>query len=155
MGYSKCYVFDLDGTLNDNHGRYHHRGELTDFDNVNAPIYTLYLDLWKAKDENTEIIIATGRSDAYELDTIKWLDECKIPYDRLAMRPHYNGQNTKAFKTGLFSALREKYDTLVIFEDRQDHAQEWRRLGFTAIDVSGNIFDLSWWQKLGRWMLGV
>lgn len=140
----KCYIFDLDGTLNNNHGRYYHKGELTDFDTVNVGTREIYNILSIRTD--IQLIIISGRSDSYLHETSDWLKSYELKYSELILKPAYSNQTAGDFKTGLLESLNEKYEILGVFDDQIKNVNRWRKMGFKCFDVAGNNFEKRFWR---------
>lgn len=147
MGSIKYVIFDLDGTLADATHRLHFiQREEKDWDGFfgacvdDKPIHN-NIDISQALYENYKIIIITGRSSAVWDETITWLREHDVAYQRLLMRN--KGDRTPDHR--LKVQMAKDYgltpeNTLCVFDDRSVVVDAWRDVGFNCHQVAQGDF---------------
>lgn len=150
---SRCYIFDLDGTLADlSHRLSHIQKEPKDWDAFYAacwqdkPIVHV-IDLMKALAMDAGIVVVSGRSDACRVDTANWLrrytsldwDEEK-PTD-LYMRKAGDHRVDAVVKSELLDQiLADGWRPLMAFEDRDQVVKMWRGRGIPCAQVAEGDF---------------
>lgn len=135
------YIFDLDGTLNDNHGHFH-RGTFVDWDIINPVGHKLY-NMIRKTDSSAKIVILTGRSASFFSETLAWLNDSgiSIKQEDLIMKPDEDSRSGWQYKTDFVKNMAKKrFRIMFIVEDRLKYARHWRKLGFRCIDIAGNRF---------------
>ncbi|ATN88935.1 polynucleotide kinase [Mycobacterium phage DmpstrDiver] len=98
-------------------------------------------------EDHPEIIFVSGRDHTCYDDTIQWLNDNNIPFDRLLMRPadarDKQGNKLPDFfvKHQLFNEhIRGKYNVLFILDDRDQVVRTWRRMGLKCLQVAEGNF---------------
>jgi phosphoglycolate phosphatase-like HAD superfamily hydrolase len=141
------YVFDLDGTLADLTHRLHFiQGETKDWDGFFAacgmdglirPAIDLLLNL---TDGDHRVEIWSGRSDAVRKETERWLwRRAKIPPAYLTrMRKAGDHRPDHVIKREFLTACDARPD--VIFDDRKQVVDMWRREGIACFQVADGEF---------------
>lgn len=82
----------------------------------------------------TEIIIITGREDCYRDVTNKWLNRHQIPYTKMYMRRTGDKRKSNIVKEDIYiSMIRDKYNVLCVFEDRQQDLDMYRSHGLYSL----------------------
>lgn len=146
-------VFDLDGTLALDHHRRHHLirefGKEKDWDSYfaacgsdtyNEPIAAVAQALYLC---GHHLQIWSGRSKAYEKETIKWLDQhvCFHYFQSIRMREADDRTQDTDLKR---SWLREQQLTddpvTLVFEDRSRVVAMWREEGIVCCQVAPGDF---------------
>mgnify|MGYP001626746637 FL=1 len=155
MDNKKTVIFDLDGTLaliddrraisiNDN-------GKMDwdkFFDPVNIqldkPNWPVILMAQTLKKAGHSVVIFSGRSKATKDATRAWLNNHKIPFDVLKMRPTDGGLKwmkddllKKKWLTDLFPDVDK---ILCVFDDRDKVVKMWRDNGITCFQVADGNF---------------
>ena len=137
-------VIDMDGTLSNCVHRQHHaeQGQWDEFHSRLMEDETYYDVQWfLEKLPNTiEVIIVTGRSEAYREKTFAWLHDNKILVDRVLMRPDDDFWPDHILKPKL---LEEMYgskelvidNVLFVLDDRDKVVEAWRNYGLTCWQV--------------------
>jgi predicted kinase len=140
-GYTEAVIYDIDGTLAVLGDRSPYDPTKYHLDTLNVDVHESLLAHWKA---GREIIIVSGRDDAYRHETITWLNDVGVQWDKLYMRPTENradGKKTEdsIIKYELFNKhIRdEKYRILGVYDDRHRVLRMWRKLGLTTFHVNG------------------
>jgi hypothetical protein len=155
MDNKKTVIFDLDGTLaliddrraistNDN-------GKMDwdkFFDPVNIqldkPNWPVILMAQTLKKAGHSVVIFSGRSKATKDATRTWLNNHKIPFDVLKMRPTDGGLKwmkddllKKKWLTDLFPDVDK---ILCVFDDRDKVVKMWRDNGIACFQVADGNF---------------
>lgn len=109
----KAVVVDLDWTLCASHES---RPKRYNNEVVNKDLRTKLNELrLKAK---ARIIILTGRKAIdHHTDTVIWLNENYILYDRLYMQEGWVAKQNHIYKEEILSKLKEEYDILMMYDD--------------------------------------
>jgi len=133
----KAYIFDIDGTLAKMKNRsaydWHKVGE----DTVNEPVRQTLEALAKAE---FTIIIFTGRDGVCEQETLDWLEAHDITCDLFDIRPSGNVENDAIIKQRMFDKVKDNYNILGVFDDRNRVVEMWRSLGLTCFQVAEGDF---------------
>lgn len=133
-------IFDIDGTLAVMGDRNPYDGAKVWMDTVNMDVH---LALYNAQNSGAKIIIVTGRDEIYREVTEKWLEDNRIRYDALYMRPTQPAGEDKIedsiVKYGLFNQhIRDRnYLIAGVYDDRHRVLRMWRKLGLTTFHVNG------------------
>lgn len=134
-----CIICDLDGTLAKfgNKNPYD-RNFLDDkVDEIIKPI----LGVLKENFVDLHIIILSGRSDKFKEVTKEWLYLNDVTYDQLHMRKEGDMRKDVIVKEELFNEyIRGKYNPLVIFDDRNQVVELWRKMGLKVFQVADGNF---------------
>ena len=145
----KSILFDIDGTLADvEHRRIYLNKEKPDWksfnnlmgeDTLNKPIVELYKTLWETK--KYEIILVSGRSEAFRKITEQWLVWNNIPFEELKMRPLNDNRSDDIIKEEILKNLQKnKKDILFAVDDRQQVVDMWRKNGITCLQCDVGDF---------------
>lgn len=144
------YIFDLDGTLADLTHRLHYiSGEKKDWkmffdacygDTPIRDIVNLYNKI--AFPNLCEMWIVSGRNSSAAWDTVIWLKECGIQYNRLFMRSDGDFRPDHVLKEEWLNSLPELIRNHIscVFEDRKSVVDMWRRNGITCCQVADGDF---------------
>jgi predicted kinase len=133
-----CYIFDIDGTLALMNGRspYDYSKVLTDLPNHNITSIARLL-----AQSGLPIILVSGREDSCALDTMKWLEKFSIPYDYLYMRRTGDSRNDTEIKKEIYELnIKDNFNVLAVFDDRNRVVDMWRSLGLTTLQVAYGYF---------------
>lgn len=116
-----------------------------------APIIPIWEILYSLLDAGNRILFITGRSDALRQTTAAWLtnQECVIRrrlgtlLERQAIDLQIfmrkDGDRRPSHQTkeeGLFQARLDGFDPKLVFEDRDDDTEMWRRNGLVCCQVA-------------------
>lgn len=132
-----CYIFDIDGTLAKMDGRNPHDYTMvhTDVENTAVVLIQKILQL------GTRIIIMSGRDSICRKDTEQWLEDNEIKYDELHMRHEGDNRNDIIVKKEFYDEyVKDKYNVLAVFDDRDRVVQMWRSLGITCLQCGYGNF---------------
>jgi len=134
----KAIIVDIDGTLAKMNGRgpfeWHRVGE----DKVNEPVKTVVNALKKLY----TIIIFTGRDGVCLTETINWLIENQIHYDKLFIRGQGNNEKDSIIKRRLYDMyVKDEYQVDFVIDDRNQVVDMWRKdLGLTCFQCDYGDF---------------
>jgi hypothetical protein len=137
----KIYVFDLDGTIADMEHRVkfikkpYETGE-KDYKRFfeecmyDKPIEWI-IDLMRML-ERDSIYILSGRNGSTMHETILWLEENSVPYNRLYMRYRTNYERDEILKKRMIEdGIADRIEWIV--DDRQRVVDMWRNNGFNVL----------------------
>jgi len=144
-------IFDLDGTLAlIEHRRHFVEGDKKDWpaffaacvdDTLNLAVVELFRIL---KDAGHCMWIMSGRSDEVEQDTVSWLYNNDIEFDKLIMRKHGDHQpDDKLKKSWLdkhFPTKLSRDNIMCVFDDRKRIVDMWRNEGLACLQVAPGDF---------------
>ena len=146
----KIIIFDLDGTLalidkrrdisTKDNGKMDwskfFNPDMIDLDDPNTPV----IQMAKLLSSSHRIFILSGRSDVTQDATIAWLNNHGINYDHIIMRPQkhlYMADND--FKQLVLDDIGvDNVD--MVFDDRQQVVDMWRKNGLTCFQVADGDF---------------
>jgi predicted nucleotidyltransferase len=142
-GTPRAVLVDIDGTVA-LHGdrdpydtsRYHEDG-------VNIPVV---LAVKAMLDAGHEVIMCSGRDEAFRDVTDRWLYEqvlkrYGLPYADLHMRPEGDTRRDDIVKLELFDKhIRDNYTVTCVFDDRDRVVKAWRGIGLTVLQVAEGNF---------------
>jgi hypothetical protein len=139
----KCFVFDLDGTICDvRHRRQYVATKPRNWDAWNAGLVNDTPNVAVQKvfqalrnDQEVELIIVSGRSDDYKEQTIKWLTDNEIFYDKIYMRKYKDHRDDAVVKGEIADEIEKTHKILGVFDDRQRVVNMWIERGIWVFDV--------------------
>ena len=166
----KTIIFDLDGTLANIDSRrdisMKPNGKL-DWDIFAAPNSILALDKPNApvikmaqmfKADGFKIVIFSGRNDRGFDATVQWLNDFKVPFDLLVMRPDKFKDKSwpiadgnpatpdmrfmpdEILKKKMLDAFVDIDDVFLVVDDRDKVVKMWRDLGLNTFQVAPGDF---------------
>lgn len=133
-----AYIFDIDGTLAKMTGRspYDYTQVHTDIPN---PSITMIARLLKLS--GLPIILCSGRKAECKEATEKWLQDNAISYDFLFMRATDDSRKDSIVKKEIYDThIKDKYNVLAVFDDRNQVVDMWRSLGLTCLQCDYGNF---------------
>lgn len=133
-----CYIFDIDGTLAKMNGRspYDYTKVDTDIPNHNIANIAKVLG-----DSGVPIIVVSGRENSCRFETEQWLYKNDIVYSKILMRKAGDSRNDAIVKREIYETeLKDKYNILAVFDDRNRVVDMWRSLGLTCLQVEYGFF---------------
>jgi len=133
-----AYIFDIDGTLAKMTGRspYDYTQVHTDVPNHNITMIARLL-----KQSGLPIILCSGRKAECKEETEKWLKDNAIPYDFLFMRATDDSRKDSIIKKEIYDReIKDKYNVLAVFDDRNQVVDMWRSLGLTCLQCDYGNF---------------
>lgn len=127
-------IVDLDGTLALLNGRHPFDASTCDEDLVNEPIRQI-VETYHTL--GTKVILLSGRQDAHEEPTRRWLAKHEIPFDALYMRKAKDQRKDAIIKKELYEAnIKEQYFIRFVLDDRNQVVDLWRQeLGLPCLQV--------------------
>lgn len=146
----KAYIFDIDGTIADCSHRLHFiAGEHKDWDafytackNDRAIPDTVML-LKMLSIFNCDILFITGRPEYIREQTRQWLLNV-VDYNtdpRIKMRKDGDHRPDYVVKREIYEQeIKDKYDVVGVFEDRDSCVKMWRELGLTCFQVADGSY---------------
>ena len=146
----KIVIFDLDGTLalidkrrdisTKDNGKLDwskfFNPYMIDLDDPNTPV----IQMAKLLSSSHRIFILSGRSDATQDATLDWLRKHNVPFDHLQMRPQnllYLPDND--LKQSWLDVIG-KDNVAMVFDDRNQVVDMWRKNGLTTFQVADGDF---------------
>lgn len=132
-------ICDLDGTLAHNPNRAPNDFALVGDDQVDD--YVLHL-LKLMSNDGLKIIIVTGRELWCKEDTCLWLDQHRVPYNAIFMRPSGDFRDDVAIKSEIYKAYIEpSFSVFMVLDDRSKIVQMWRdNFGLRCFQVAWGDF---------------
>lgn len=133
-----AYLVDIDGTVALKGDRDIYDGSKAHLDTVNHDVVNVIRAL---HGEQNRIIYMSGRSDEHRYVTEKWLIENGLPCDGLHMRKAGDHRKDSTVKHELFDQhIRNHFDVLGVFDDRNQVVEMWRAIGLTVFQVADGNF---------------
>jgi predicted kinase len=139
-GLPDIVLFDIDGTLahmNGKRGPFEwHRVDLDDLDSV------VFESLKRHQKYGDKIGILSGRSSDARKKTEEWLDFYGIKdYEFLLMRGATDFRKDSVVKREIYeNQIRDKYNVLMIYDDRDQVVEMWRSIGLKVYQVNRGDF---------------
>lgn len=144
-----CYIFDIDGTLADlTHRRHHVENKPKNWPAFHAgcvddtPIGHICDLARRLHSTGTDLILVTGRNEAYRMQTVKWLHEvAQLPPVVVYMRADGDFRDDSIIKVELLEkAKRDGYVPIMAFDDRDRVVKMWREQGIPCAQVAPGDF---------------
>lgn len=121
----KAIVCDLDGTLALINDRSPFDGAKCENDTLNVPVANT---LCYYKQNGYQVLLISGREDAYRKQTERFLEKHRINYDALWMRPAGIYIKDSILKREIyFSHIHGKYYVSLVLDDRDQVVDMWRK----------------------------
>ena len=132
-------ICDLDGTLAILNGRNPFDASRCEEDLLNKPVFDIVKNY---HDIGTKIILLSGRTDTYKVQTESWLTKYEVPYDQLIMRRAKDMRKDALIKREIFdSHIKGKYFIRFVLDDRNQVVDMWRNeLGLACMQVNYGDF---------------
>lgn len=131
----KAIIVDIDGTLAKMDGRSPFDWDRIKEDKVNEVVKGL------VNDYGYTVIIFSGRDGICKNDTIQWLQDNEIDYQKLFMREAGNTEKDSIVKRRMFEEnIRGKYFIEYVLDDRNQVVEMWRNMGLTCLQVADGDF---------------
>ena len=84
-----------------------------------------------------KIILLSGRQEKDREVTEAWLEENRIPYNVLFMRPTNDGRKDSIVKEEIYRReIEGHYNVRFVLDDRQQVVDMWRSLGLKCFQVA-------------------
>lgn len=134
----EAVIFDMDGTLALMNGRTPYQWHRVGEDTVNEPVAEVLQSL---AESGYFILIVSGRDGSCRERTERWLERSNIAHNYLFMRPAGDRRRDDVVKAEIFDReIRDKYDVLGVFDDRDQVVAFWRSIGLTCFQVAPGAF---------------
>lgn len=138
-GCDPAIIVDIDGTLALMSGRGPHDYHLVGTDRVNVAVARIVDRV--ASYPRTKTFLVSGRKDDCREETEQWLYDNGIFYDELYMRKTGDDRTDWIVKYEIFNEhIRDKYNVIAVFDDRDQVVKMWRTLGLTCFQVAEGDF---------------
>lgn len=146
----KAIIVDIDGTIALKGDRSPFDWLQVGLDTKNEPICSLIgslCGLHAMKQDILTILFCSGRdeicrpeTEQWIKDNIKWATAHPIT-NHLFMRPNENNEKDSIIKRRIFEEkIKDKYNVLYVFDDRNQVVEMWRSLGLTVLQVADGNF---------------
>lgn len=133
-----CWMFDIDGTLAKMKGRSPYDMSKVHTDTPNHDITMIARTLAAS---GLPIVVMSGRDSSCREATIEWLRNNFIPCTQLIMRNVGDNRKDSIVKKELYeSYIKDRYNVLAVFDDRDQVVEMWRSLGLTCLQVDYGMF---------------
>lgn len=133
----QAIIVDLDGTVA-LHNRSPYDYDRLDTDSPNWNVIEAVKDLQEA---GKKIVFLSGRPDSHKDLTVSWLDRYFWDYDGPFMRRTGDERKDFIIKQELFDGyIRNSYNVVGVFDDRNQVVRMWRKLGLTVFQVADGDF---------------
>lgn len=94
-----------------------------------------------AHEQTPQVILMSGRDEVCRQETFDWLVSWDFNYDHLFMRPEKDMRPDNIVKAELFDKyVRDNYDVVMVFDDRNQVVDMWRLMGLTVAQVAEGDF---------------
>lgn len=131
-------IVDVDGTLAIMKDRSPFEWEKVSQDLPNERIIDIVRE-YEGIDKH--VFIFSGRDGICEPDTLHWLNQNGIPFDKLFIRPAGNTEKDSIIKRRMFDEnIRGKYYIDFVLDDRNQVVEMWRSMGLTCLQVADGNF---------------
>jgi hypothetical protein len=135
---NRCIIVDLDGTLclfGDNNP--YDRDFTKDF--CNYPVKSVIDSQFY---NGITVFLFSGRDSKFRGDTVQWLKDNRIHYDKLVMRAEGDKRPDDIIKREFFDTyIDNKYNVNFVIDDRKRVIRMWRDIGLFVFDVNQSEVD--------------
>ena len=110
------------------------------------PIIIGALKAWKMAGFNSEtdiiqILVVSGRDGSCRKETEEWLDAYGVPHDAIFMRPANDFRKDSLIKKEIFeNDIKGKYNVVMVYDDRDQVVDVWRKLGLKCLQCEPGEF---------------
>lgn len=134
-------LVDIDGTLALHGDRGPYDTSRYSEDTLEHRLVTLTNRLYTHPDNPARVIVMSGRDAAFRQVTEDWLDVNGVLFDELHMRVEGDTRRDDVVKLELFNEhVRDRFNVLASFDDRDRVVHFWRRLGLFVCQVNYGNF---------------
>ena len=137
-------VCDIDNTLSDSNHRSHHlqngkKNWGAFFSEMNKdPVNEWCKRILNTMRPKNLIVLCSGRPDSYREVTKKWLEDNKVQYDYLFMRPRNDQRQDDTVKEIIMEwELKTQFDISFWIDDRKQVIEKIRKHGIIVLDCAG------------------
>lgn len=137
----KALVVDIDGTLalHVNRGPYDTSRYHTD--ELERRLARMLTDLHDVEADGYKLLLLTGRFEEHRSVTESWLNDGRFFHDELHMRADGDTRRDNVVKLELFNShVRDRFNVIAAFDDRDRVVRLWRRLGLLTCQVQYGDF---------------
>lgn len=134
------YLVDVDGTVALKGERSPYDWDAVGLDRPNEPVIRLLETLDRA--ELVQFIFISGRPEICREATEKWLvNQVGVEWEQLFMRDTSDNRPDSVVKMEIFDReIRERYNVVGVFDDRNKVVSMWRSLGLPVFQVADGDF---------------
>lgn len=132
----KAFIFDIDGTLAKMNGRSPYDYTRVSEDVPNQQV----IDLCNFLSNTFHIIIFSGRDYSCRQETVDWLWEHNVSFHHFDLRPEGNKEDDRIIKQRMFDKIKNDYNVVGVFDDRDRVVQMWRDNGLQCYQVDYGNF---------------
>lgn len=140
-GTQKAIIVDIDGTVALHNDRDPYDTSRYSDDLPNAPVIE---QVRMAADAGYWILFTSGRSEEFDVDTVRWLGKHVLTKDMtwdIFMRPTGDTRNDAVVKLELFHKhIRDGFDVRWVLDDRDRVVEAWRSIGLPVMQVAPGNF---------------
>jgi hypothetical protein len=146
----KVAIFDIDGTLAEISHRHHWvKNKPKNWKAFNAAmhldgVHNDVVDMLKILSESYVILLASGRGEESRDVTVNWLNNVagiKGLYNKLYMRPLKDNRSDVIVKSEILDQiLKDGFEPVMVFDDRQGVVDMWRSRGIRTYQVAPGDF---------------
>lgn len=148
MKKEKAIIVDLDGTLCNVEHRVHHvQKKPKDWMSFNREMEKDQLYFWcfelitAMKNLHYKIIIITGRTNDFRMQTEEWLKRHNVHFDELYMRNIQDFREDADVKEEIYRQyVEEKNQVLFVVDDRESVVERWRKLELICLQCAPGKF---------------
>ncbi len=134
-----CWICDIDGTIAKTNGRSNYDYTKVHTDILNRDVVKLIKQLQTTPYQH--VFIVSGRESSCRKETEEWLEKNEIFYSELFMRQAGDNRRDSIIKREIYEAnIKDKYNVLGVFDDRNQCVELWRELGLTVFQVAYGNF---------------
>lgn len=140
-------IFDIDGTLaNIQHRQHYVTNKPKNWSKFNEMMihdqpYDDMINLVNIfRDNGDKIIVTSGREDRFKEQTETWFMIHGILVDKLYMRPANDFRTDWIVKEEMLDKILEDYAPWLVFDDRDQVVDMWRRNGLRCLQVAPGDF---------------
>lgn len=138
VGAPKAVIVDIDGTLAHMTDRSPYDWSRVGEDEVDKMILRLINTLFL---NNLEIIVISGRDEVCRQETIKWLRDNGVSFNKLFMRANLDSRKDNVVKREIFEReIKPNYQIEFVLDDRNQVVEMWRSLGLKCLQVEDGDF---------------
>jgi predicted kinase len=137
----KAILVDIDGTIALKGDRSPYDESRVAEDRYNDVVINAAIAM--ARENDAVIILVSGRSELSRDATVMWIAGHTLMQDvnALFMRPTGDGRKDSDVKYEIFDEkIRNRYNVLCVFDDRNQVVQMWRSIGLTVFQVADGDF---------------
>lgn len=133
-----AYLFDIDGTIAKMNRRSPYDWKKVGQDIPKLRVIEILKNLSYA---GHKIILMSGRDGSCLEETKDWLKRWDIPFDAIAMRDAGDNRKDSIVKQELYEKhIKNTYNVIAVFDDRNQVVDMWRSLGLTCCQVDYGNF---------------